>query len=87
MVKKFKDNSRMADMFVQQVIDEKTAWFEAARTKLENQIQALEESEDTRDSGLSAAETRNDINALKAEIRTLDARYQREIAQLKANGK
>ena len=87
MVKKFSDHSGMPDMFIQQAIDEKTALFEAARNKLENEISALENSDGIYDSGLSAVETRNEINNLKDEIRFLEQKYYEDIAKLKMNAK
>lgn len=87
MVKKFRDYSGMQDMFTQQAINEKTALFEAARAKLEEQIHALEAYEDQHDSGLSAIENRNEINYLKDEIRYLEKQYCEDIAKLKANQK
>lgn len=87
MVKKFRDVSGMPDMFIQQAIDEKTALFEAARDKLENEISALENSDGIYDSGLSAVETRNEINNLKEEIRFLEQKYYEDIAKLKTNAK
>lgn len=87
MVKKFDDLSGMQDMFIQQAIDEKTALFEAARDKLEKEISALENSDGIYDSGLSAVETRNEINNLKDEIRFLEQKYYEDIAKLKTNAK
>lgn len=87
MVKKFDNLSGMQDMFIQQAIDEKTALFEAARDKLEKEISALENSDGIYDSGLSAVETRNEINNLKDEIRFLEQKYYEDIAKLKTNAK
>jgi len=87
MVKKFTDYSGMEDMFVQHAIEERTALFEAARRKLEKEISALENSEGQYDSGLSATETRNEINYLKEEIRYLEKQYCEDIAKMKANQK
>ena len=87
MVKKFRDTSGMQDMFIQQAIEEKTALFEAARAKLENEISALENSDGIYDSGLSAVETRNEINFLNNEIRYLEQKYYEDIEKLKSNQK
>lgn len=87
MAKKSINYADMDDMFVQQAIDEKTASFEAAREKLEQEIRDLENFDGVNDSGLSAAENRNEINYLKEEIRYLEKKYYEDISKLKTNQK
>ena len=83
MVKKSNKYDGMQDMFIQRAIDDKTAIYESARAKIEAEIEALEKSTEAHDSGLSAAETRNDILSLKDELRYIEQKYYNEIAALK----
>ena len=87
MIKKFRDTSGMQDMFVQQAIEEKTALFEAAREKIQKEIDALENFSEKHDSGLSSVEDRNDLQYLKAELRHLEEKYYEDVAKLKTNQK
>lgn len=87
MAKKFSDASGMQDMFIQQEIDQKTAQFEVAREKLENEIRELENNSYKFDSGLSDVETRNEIRYLNEEIKYLEQKYYEDIAKIKSNQK
>ena len=87
MVRKFKDISGMPDMFIQQAIAEKTALFEAAKAELQKKIDMLEGGPEKSDSGLSDIEDRNELLALKNELRSLEERYLKEIAQLNSQNR
>ena len=87
MVKNTQKSSGMQDMFIQQEIDEKTALFEAASEKIQKQIDALENSIEKHDSGLSSIEDRNELLYLKSELRHLEERFYDEISRLKAQNR
>ena len=87
MIKKAQKSSGMQDMFIQQEIDEKTALFEAASEKIQKQIDALENSIEKQDSGLSSIEDRNELLYLKSELRHLEERFYDEISRLKAQNR
>ncbi len=87
MVKKANKNSGMEDMFIKQAIEEKTALFEAASEKLQKEIDALENSSENEDSGLSSIEDRNELIYLKSELRHLEENFYEEIAKLKAQNR
>lgn len=84
MIKKVNKNSGMHDMFIQKAIDEKTALFEATCAKIQKEIDALENSSENEDSGLSSIEDRNELLYLKGELRHLEENFYEEIAKLKA---
>ena len=84
MVKKTNKYAGMHDMFVQKEIEEKTAIFESARSRLEQEIAELERESVKYDSGLSNVETRNEIRYLNDEIRHLEQKYYEDILKLKA---
>lgn len=87
MIKKTQKRSGMQDMFIQQEIDEKTALFEAASEKIQKEIDALENSIEKQDSGLSSIEDRNELLYLKGELRHLEERFYDEISRLKAQNR
>ena len=87
MAKKVNKNSGMQDMFIQQAIEEKTALFEAASEKIQKEIEALENSSEKDDSGLSSIEDRNELLFLRSELRHLEERFYDEITKLKAQNR
>lgn len=87
MVKKIDKNSGMEDMFIKQAIEEKTVLFEAASEKIQKEIDALENSSEKDDSGLSSVEDRNELLYLKGELRHLEEKYYEEITKLKAQNR
>ena len=87
MAKKINKYAGMDDMFVLQAIEEKTALFEAAREKIQKEIDALENPSEKHDSGLSSIEDRNELQYLKGELRYLEEKYYEDITKLKTNQK
>ena len=87
MAKKIDKNSGMEDMFIKQAIEEKTALFETASEKIQKEIDALENSSEKDDSGLSSIEDRNELMFLKSELRHLEENFYDEIAKLKAQNR
>lgn len=87
MIKKTQKSSGMQDMFIQQEIAEKTSLFEAASEKIQKEIDALENSIEKQDSGLSSIEDRNELLYLKGKLRNLEERFYDEISRLKAQNR
>ena len=87
MAKKTDKYAGMADMFEQintdMLISQKTREFEAARARIQAEIDSLQAPSQNSDSGLTDIEDRNYINSLNNEMRALEQKYNQEIAQIK----
>jgi hypothetical protein len=87
MAKKSDRSTGMADMFIQQEIEERTAAFNAAHARLERELFEAEQNLSHCDHGQSITEARNERNAIENEIRLLETTYNQEIAALKNRSK
>ena len=81
-----RDTTGMKDMF-EEAKKDVLARIDAKIAELQKQIYSLEHSTNQYDSGLSDVEDRNEINAIRNEIRALEEERARKIVELSTNQK